>query len=44
MIEVIWDGRFKRAYHKSIIRNPEIDDIFWEKIEFLQENPYHPFF
>lgn len=41
MIEIGYSSSFKRAYKKTLKNNPEIEEIFWEKVDIFSENPFN---
>ena len=42
MINLIWGSRFKRAYKKVAVANPELKSKAAEALETFVDNPYHP--
>jgi addiction module RelE/StbE family toxin len=40
-IKLIWDESFKRIYKKKIKKKPELQALFWKKIELFTEEPFH---
>ena len=40
MIEIGFSTSFKRAYKKLLKINPEIENLFWERLNLFIENHY----
>ncbi len=40
-IELTWDESFKRIYKKKIKKRPELNSLFWKKLELFTEQPFH---
>lgn len=41
MIEINFSSSFKRAFKKLIKGNPNVRNIFWQKVAIFIKNPFH---
>ncbi len=41
-MKVAFSSTFQRAYRKHILKNPEVKDRFWTRVEWFVENPFDP--
>ena len=42
MRTLVWDSSFKRAFKRSIRKNPQLKTKIFVVLELLLENPYNP--
>ena len=42
MRTLVWDSSFKRAFKRSIRKNPQLQTKIFVVLELLLENPYNP--
>ena len=40
MIEIAFTPAFKRAFKKKIKERPEIENIYWDKLNLFIQNPF----
>ncbi|MDJ0590352.1 MAG: type II toxin-antitoxin system mRNA interferase toxin, RelE/StbE family [Pleurocapsa sp. MO_226.B13] len=42
MRTLVWDSSFKRAFKRSVRKNPQLKTKIFVVLELLLENPYNP--
>jgi addiction module RelE/StbE family toxin len=40
VISIAFSSSFKKVFAKSIKNNPDLEELFWEKVKLFIENPF----
>lgn len=41
-MQIRFSSNFEKAYAERIKKNPKLKELFWEKVEEFQTNPFDP--
>lgn len=40
MISIAFSSSFKKVFYKTIKNNPDLDELFWGKVDIFIKNPF----